>query len=179
MDINRAKEIIRTLADGVDPTTGEVLPAESVYNSPEVIRALFTLLEQVNAETAGGPLRNTGKPWTNVEDDKLRDEYLSNLKISDIAKEHGRTYLIGRQYEAQKLAVSNSKGANQYTEKEVGAQNGHQPKMKTAEAIAKEHGIGRESVKRAEKFSKGVDAAGRLFLDKIIFIQTSGKVLPM
>lgn len=92
MDINRAKEIIRTLADGVDPTTGEVLPAESVYNSPEVIRALFTLLEQVNAETAGGPLRNTGKPWTNVEDDKLRDEYLSNLKISDIAKEHGRTY---------------------------------------------------------------------------------------
>ena len=34
--------------------------------------------------------------------------------------------------------------------------------MKTAEAIAKEHGIGRESVKRAEKFSKGVDAAEQL-----------------
>lgn len=92
MDIGRAKEIVRTLADGVDPTTGEVLPDESVYNSPEVIRALFTLLEQVNSETAKDPLRNAGKPWTDIEDDKLRDEYLSNLKISDIAKEHGRTY---------------------------------------------------------------------------------------
>lgn len=46
MDIIRAKEIVRSLADGVDPTTGEVLPAENVYNSPEIIRALFTLLEQ-------------------------------------------------------------------------------------------------------------------------------------
>ena len=92
MDISRAKEIVRTLADGVDPSTGEVLPDESVYNSPEVIRALFTLLEQVNSETAKDPLRNAGKPWTDIEDDKLRDEYLSNLKISDIAKEHGRSY---------------------------------------------------------------------------------------
>ena len=45
MDIIRAKEIVRTLADGIDPTTGEVLPKESVYNSPDVIRALFTLLD--------------------------------------------------------------------------------------------------------------------------------------
>lgn len=92
MDIVRATEIVRTLADGVDPTTGEVLPAESVYNSPEIIRALFALLEYINKDTAKDPLRNAGKPWTDVEDDKLRDEYLSNLKISDIAKEHGRTY---------------------------------------------------------------------------------------
>ncbi len=92
MDIIRAKEIVRTLADGVDPTTGEILPDESVYNSPEVIRALFVLLEHVNAETAKDPLRNVGKPWTDIEDDKLRDEFLSKIKISDIAKEHGRSY---------------------------------------------------------------------------------------
>ena len=91
MDIIRAKEIVRILADGVDPTTGEVFPAESVYNSPEVIRALFTLLEQVNICTIKDPLRNAGKPWTDMEDKKLRDEFLSKLKISDIAKEHGRT----------------------------------------------------------------------------------------
>lgn len=92
MDIVHAKKIIRTLADGVDPTTGEVLPAESVYNSPDVIRALFVLLEQTNKVTTEDPLRNAGKPWTNIEDEKLRDEFLSKLKISDIAKEHGRTY---------------------------------------------------------------------------------------
>lgn len=95
MDIIRAKEIVRTLADGVDPTTGEILPAESVYNTPEVIRALFTILEQVEHDSTNAttdPLRNAGKPWTPAEDDKLCDEYLSKSKISDIAREHGRSY---------------------------------------------------------------------------------------
>ena len=92
MDIIHAKEIIRTLADGIDPTTGEVLPKENVYNSPEVIRALYTLLDIVNSEPAKEPLRNAGKPWTDIEDDKLREEYLAKIKISDIAKEHGRSY---------------------------------------------------------------------------------------
>ena len=92
MDIIRAKEIVRVLADGTDPTTGEVLPADSVYNSPEVIRALFTLLEYVNKDVVKDPLRNAGKPWTDAEDEKLRDEFLSKLKITDIATEHGRSY---------------------------------------------------------------------------------------
>ena len=92
MDIIRAKEIVRTLADGIDPTTGEILPTENVYNSPEVIRALFTLLEYINQDAFKDPLRNAGKPWTDSEDDKLRDEFLSKLKISVIAMEHGRSY---------------------------------------------------------------------------------------
>ena len=92
MDIVRAKEIVRTLADGIDPTTGEVFPKESTYNSPEVIRALFTVLEYVDNDVSKDQLRNAGKPWTDVEDDKLRDEFFSKEKISDIAKEHGRTY---------------------------------------------------------------------------------------
>ena len=82
-------------ADGVDPTTGEVLPKESVYNSPEVIRALFAVLEATTPQKEGTrPTlnRNAGKPWTDIEDDKLRDEFAARMKISDIAKEHGRTY---------------------------------------------------------------------------------------
>lgn len=92
MDIVRAKEIVRTLADGVDPTTGEVLPAESVYNTPEVIRALFTLLETINSEAEKKPLRNARKLWTEIEDAKLQDEFATKMKISTIAKEHGRSY---------------------------------------------------------------------------------------
>ena len=94
MDIIKAREIIRTLADGVDPTTGEVLPNESVYNSPDVIRALFALLDATSPVNSylSDPLRNAGKPWTNTEVKKLRDEFASKIKISDIAKEHGRTH---------------------------------------------------------------------------------------
>ena len=41
MEIKRAAELLRGLADGVDPMTGRPLPDESVYNRPEIIR-LFT-----------------------------------------------------------------------------------------------------------------------------------------
>ena len=91
MDIIRAREIIRILADGVDPATGEVLAKENVFNSPDVIRALYTVWE-ATAPQSGGSLRNAGKVWTETEDDKLRDEFFQNAKITDIAKEHGRSY---------------------------------------------------------------------------------------
>ena len=48
MDIIRAKEIISTLADGIDPITGELLPAEHICNNPEVVRAFYKLLQQDN-----------------------------------------------------------------------------------------------------------------------------------
>lgn len=94
MDIIRAREIIRSLAEGVDPSTGEVLSGESVYNKPEVIRALYTILEVTAPKPIQpmDPYRNAGKPWTEMEDDKLRKEYAEKMKIADIAKEHGRTY---------------------------------------------------------------------------------------
>ena len=41
MDIVRANEIISALAEGVDPTTGEVLPDNSVCNKGEIIRAFL------------------------------------------------------------------------------------------------------------------------------------------
>lgn len=92
MDIIRAKEIVRALAEGVDPITGEVLPDESVYNSPDVIRALFKMLEVAAEPVDEDPLRNAGKPWSDKEDLCLRDEFESKMKIADIARGHGRTY---------------------------------------------------------------------------------------
>lgn len=54
-----------------------------------------------------------------------------------------KTYLIGRQYEAQKMTVGGDRKSK--------AQNGLLIKGDTAETIAKEHNIGRNTVKRAEK----------------------------
>ena len=78
MDIIRARQIVRSLAEGVDPLTGEVLSNESVYNKPDVIRALYTVLEVTAPKTefpkpaqTRDPKRNAGKPWTELEDDKL------------------------------------------------------------------------------------------------------------
>ena len=56
MDINRATELLLALADGIDPITGNRLPDESVYNNPEIIRAIHCLLRQLQANLH--PLRN-------------------------------------------------------------------------------------------------------------------------
>ena len=47
----------------------------------------------------------------------------------------------------------------------AGAQNEHLRKRRTAEIVAKEYGVGKETVKRAEKFVKGVDAAEKITQD--------------
>lgn len=93
MDIAKAKEIVSALAEGVDPTTGEILPENSVYNKGDVVRALYAVLKHLDEKsTKNTPHKNAGKPWTNIEDDHLKDAFMSGVKISEIAKEHGRTY---------------------------------------------------------------------------------------
>lgn len=74
--------------------------------------------------------------------------------------------LLGRRYNRAKRAVSNPHGKNQHAE--VGGQNVHQPK--TAERIAKEHGVDEKTVRRAGQFQA---AAAKLGIEKDI---AAGKV---
>lgn len=48
MDINEAKEIISALAEGIDPTTGEVLDSENVCNKGDIVRAFYTVLDALD-----------------------------------------------------------------------------------------------------------------------------------
>ena len=67
-----------------------------------------------------------------------------------------RTVLIGKMYEARKNTKA-FKG-NQYTKDGGCAQNEHEQKnLRTSAQIAQEIGVGVETVKRAEKFAKGID----------------------
>lgn len=47
--------------------------------------------EKVQAASKEEPLRNAGKPWTEIEDHKLEDEFDAKVPIASIAQEHGRT----------------------------------------------------------------------------------------
>lgn len=73
-----------------------------------------------------------------------------------------RTLLIGEAYRAQKMTQGAADGfrGNQYTGL-VSAQNGNLPKQseRTVQKIAKDFGVGKNSVKRAEMFADGLDAA--------------------
>jgi len=105
MELNESRNIVKTLAQGVHPTTGEVFPPESPYNDPEVIRALFSILQVVkqakkprksveerrseNLEV-GRPM-NSGLPWTEEDRAIVRSGFQEGLTIEKLAATLGRS----------------------------------------------------------------------------------------
>ena len=72
MDIQRAKELLAVLSDGVNPLTGELLPEDDSCNQVEIVRALNTVLRYLDNQpqkSAKPSPDNAGKPWT-VEDEE-------------------------------------------------------------------------------------------------------------
>ena len=92
MDIVRAKEIISALAEGVDPSTGEVLPDNSVCNKGEIVRAFYAVLNHLDEKKPKKNLpTNAGKPWTKEDEDLLVSLYRSGTPKRDICKTLQRT----------------------------------------------------------------------------------------
>lgn len=89
MDNNRNIEILQALAAGTDPITGEIFPADSPYNQPEIIRALFFALDELRAVAEKG---NQGLPWGEEEDELLAERFNEGIKITELARLHSRTY---------------------------------------------------------------------------------------
>ena len=91
MEIKRAAELLRGLADGVDPMTGRPLPDESVYNRPEIIRALHCVLRALQERADGAAATNAGRSWSAEEEARLLQEYDAGLTTETIARRHGRS----------------------------------------------------------------------------------------
>ena len=92
MDINRAKEIVSILAEGIDPLTGEVLPVNHVCNQAEVVRAFYALLKIAeNKKSSKSTYENAGKPWTTADDEELRRLFEAGVKQSEMCKHFGRS----------------------------------------------------------------------------------------
>jgi len=86
MDINKAKEIISVLAEGIDPTTGEVLPEDHICNKVEVVRALYALLQNEGAVSKKKEYENSGKKWTAEEDFLLKELFEKGYKKGELQK---------------------------------------------------------------------------------------------
>ena len=75
-----------------------------------------------------------------------------------------KSYLLGKQYEAEKKAAKIFRG-NQYTlAKKSGGDHGdnHHSGKKTCDRIAEENGVSRASVLRASHYTRGIDIADNL-----------------
>ena len=71
MEMQTAIHILRALADGIDPDTGEMMPADSPYQRADTVRALYAALaaldrqEKLDSRKRNLPT-NAGKAWNEV-----------------------------------------------------------------------------------------------------------------
>jgi hypothetical protein len=96
MEEDKALEIIRALADGSDPYTGEVFGAESPYQNAQTARALFTAIDALEAAARRKKRKRNlpervGKPWDDDESKLLIKKFDDGVLIGEIAREHKRT----------------------------------------------------------------------------------------
>ena len=106
MDIHKSLETLQALANGVNPTTGELIPIDSPYNNPEIIRALFACLEQLKTSprrarqtpeekqadnVSKGLPRNAGMPWTESLKSALQSDFQAGQGPTELAHKYERT----------------------------------------------------------------------------------------
>ena len=101
MELQIARQIIDTLAQGIHPVTGEAMPDDSPYNAPPVIRALHAVSRALEVLGAGAaqdaarprrsPPPNAGKAWTEQEDAALETAFDAGIPLKQAAQELGRT----------------------------------------------------------------------------------------
>lgn len=84
MDMQRAKELLAVLADGVDPLTGEVLPDDHVCNKGEIVRALNCAVGALGRKREKSLPENNGKPWTDDLDRELCSLFDIGMKKKDL-----------------------------------------------------------------------------------------------
>ena len=97
MQLDTALPIVRALADGVNPVTGEAYPEHSPYAEPRTLRALFSAVDLMQKEVEREERRkrlpaNFGKPWTAEEDEQLAGAFDGGAPIPEIARRHARTH---------------------------------------------------------------------------------------
>lgn len=108
METAKTLTVLKALANGTDPATGEPFPAGSAYQHPDTVRALFSAVSMLEnpASTASRPAsarqagttttgksapENSGRPWSEEEDVRLGKTYDSGKSIEELAGMHKRS----------------------------------------------------------------------------------------
>jgi hypothetical protein len=93
MENQAALTIMRALASGMNPETGEKLEAESICRRPQIVkvlnRALGALL-QLEQREQRKPAQ-AGRYWSREEDAQVCAEVRRGIDFHEIAKSHNRT----------------------------------------------------------------------------------------
>ena len=101
MEREQAVKILNALANGVHPATGEVFAADSPYQHPDTVRALFEAVRAIesarpvtaqNEERKSGDMpANTFVRWTPEEEERLAAAFDAGRTSAELAKLHNRS----------------------------------------------------------------------------------------
>lgn len=100
MEQQQAIRILRALANGIHPATGESFAADSPYQHPDTVRALFAAVGALEAARAPDAGRrkppaslpaNTGSRWTPEEEERLAQGFDAGRSVEELARELNRT----------------------------------------------------------------------------------------
>lgn len=99
MEPQRTLTILNALANGVHPATGEQFPADSPYQHPDVVRALFAAMRAMDkpVTAAGSEDKATaatgkvGSRWTPEEEHDLVKAFDAGTTVSELARAHSRS----------------------------------------------------------------------------------------
>ena len=100
MERDQTLRILNALANGVHPATGEQFAADSPYQHPDTVRALFAAMRSVEgAATAapradrrpGLPETGAGSRWSEEEEQRLISGFDAGKSIETLAQAHSRS----------------------------------------------------------------------------------------
>ena len=101
MEREQALKILNALANGVHPVTGEVFAADSPYQHPDTVRALFDAVRaidgaarpaaQAQARKTSGMPANTFVRWTPEEEARLAAGFDAGKNSAELATLHNRS----------------------------------------------------------------------------------------
>ena len=101
MEREQALKILNALANGVHPETGEVFAADSAYQHPDIVRALFEavrVMDGSHAAAASAQERKTAEVpantfvrWSAEEEERLAAAFDAGKTSAELAKLHNRS----------------------------------------------------------------------------------------
>jgi hypothetical protein len=104
METETTLRILNALANGVHPATGEKFGADSPYQHPDTVRALFEAMRAVEGGGASAaapaapaerrpalPESGSGSRWTTDEEQRLAGAFDAGRTVEELAKAHNRS----------------------------------------------------------------------------------------
>ena len=109
MERDKALDILKALANGTDPGTGKSFPADSSYQHPDTVRALYFAVQALESparpqdrdtqpsrehDTSRRQHENAGRPWSEDEEARLGQGFDAGKTVLELVEIHKRSRIV-------------------------------------------------------------------------------------